>query len=69
MLDADPARLTRNGTVTIPAKGMIMVEGFQGKGCTCRDVSALALVWAIGRLQHELLKTLEAPGGGDVGIG
>lgn len=28
----------------------------------------LHAVWAIGELQRELMKTLERPGGGDVGI-
>ena len=68
MLDADPAKLKKTGTVTITSNG-IVVEGFEADGATCRDVTALAAVWAIGELQRELLKTLEKPGGGRIGIG
>lgn len=71
MLDADEAKLTRFGTVTIGAKNSnchIIVEGFSGEGCGCREVAALALVWAIGELQRELMETLERPGGGNVGV-
>jgi len=71
MLDADKARLTRTGNVTVRSGGgtRILVEGFDGEGCTCRDVSALAMVWAIGVLQRELMETLKAPGGGSCGLG
>ena len=73
MLDAEPARLTKFGTVTVlPSKQgpvQISVEGFEGEGCSCRDVSALACVWAIGELQRELMQTLQRPGGGAVGVG
>jgi len=61
MLDADPAKLTKTGEVIINRKG-ISVNGFSGKGCSCRDVAALGIVWAIGELQKELKLTLEAPG-------
>lgn len=70
MLDANEARLTETGSVTVRTDGRVrvVVEGFSGAGCTCRDVAALAMVWAIGELQRELLKTLQKPGGGSVGI-
>lgn len=67
MLDAEPARLTKTGTVTI-TNGRIDVAGFDADNGTCRDVAALAAVWAIGELQRELLKTLEKPGGGNIVI-
>lgn len=67
MLDAEPAKLTRTGTVTIEA-GRIVVSGFNASGATCRDVAALAAAWAIGELQRELLRTMERPGGGNIGI-
>ena len=73
MLDANPASITKLGKVTIhgnpkPGQNRIVVRGFSGNGTTCRDISALALVWAIGELQRELMETLKAPGGGDVGV-
>lgn len=65
MLDANKAKLNRVGEVVITKSG-ILVHGFDGEGCTCRDVAALALVWAIGELQKDLLATMERPGGGKV---
>ena len=69
MLDTNPAKLTQFGTVTIEGGGRIYVEGFSAEGGSCRDVAALVVVWAIGRLQQELMATLEKPGGGNVCIG
>ena len=63
MLDANPATLTKIGRVLVTDQG-ITVEGFDGDGVTCRDVAALAIVWALGELQRELLLTLERPGAG-----
>jgi hypothetical protein len=68
MLDADPAHLTQHGTVTIHSDGSITVAGFNGQGTTCRDVTALAAVWAIEHLTKELRGTLERPGGGRMRI-
>lgn len=71
-LDADVSKLTRHGTVTIrpdKARGVqVVVEGFDGEGCTCRDVAVQACLWAIGELQREVLRTIEQPGGGSIGI-
>lgn len=67
MLDKDPARLTQFGAVEITQNG-ITVSGFRAENGTCRDVAALAAVWAIGRLQEELMKCLERPGGGNICI-
>lgn len=73
-LDAETSKLTRLGRVTIvpkhAARGtcQILIEEFEGSNCTCRDVAALALVWAIGELQRELARTLEAPGNPNVGV-
>lgn len=70
MLDADEAKLTKTGTVTIGGDSNchVVVEGFEGDGCSCRDVAALAMLWAIGELQRELMGTLERPGGGSCGV-
>lgn len=67
MLDAKPAMLTKTGTVMVEGH-RTTVEGFEGCNASCRDVAALALVWAIGVLQRELQATLEKPGGGNVGV-
>lgn len=67
MLDAETAALSKFGRVTIHANH-IAVDGFEGVNCSCRDVAALAALWAIGELQRELLKTLERPGGGSISI-
>ncbi len=67
-LDAEPIKLTQHGTVTVEA-GSIVVTGFSGDNCSCRDVAVLACIWAIGELQRELLKDVEQPGGGRVAIG
>ncbi|MDE1828616.1 MAG: hypothetical protein KGH65_05650 [Candidatus Micrarchaeota archaeon] len=63
MLDADPAKLTKTGSITI-TDGRIDIEGFEGDGTSCRDVAVLAMCWAIGKLQADLLATIERPGGG-----
>ena len=63
MLDAHPAKLTKIGTVTI-SNGEIRIEGFEGDGTSCRDVGALAMCWAIGKLQADLIATLQRPGAG-----
>lgn len=68
MLDAEHAHLTKTGTVLVEA-GRIVVTGFEGHNASCRDVAALALVWAIGVLQQELRATMEKPGGGNVCVG
>jgi hypothetical protein len=66
MLDADPAVLTKVGKITIIPSGDVRIEGFDGEGCTCRDVAALAMTYAIGVLQRELMAVITAPGGGRV---
>jgi hypothetical protein len=63
-LDQSPVTLARLGTVTIDGQtGRVSVEGFEADGkATCRDVAALAALWAIGELQRQVLLTVEAPG-------
>lgn len=67
MLDAEHAHLTKLGTVTIDENG-IHCEGFDGENCSCRDVAALATLWAIGELQRELMLTMQEPGGGKISV-
>ncbi len=64
MLDANKAQLTKVGTLSI-SSGKIVVSGFDGDGCTCRDISALAIIWAIGQLQSSLLDVVREPGKAD----
>lgn len=65
MLSAEKAKLTAFGKVEITPDG-VRVEGFDADNGTCRDVAALAVTWAIGELQRELLATLQQPGGGNI---
>jgi hypothetical protein len=71
MLDGEEAKLTKTGTVTITSEGRlrVFVEGFSGDNCSCREVAVLAMAWAIGELQRELVATLQKPGGGRCGVG
>jgi hypothetical protein len=64
-LDAQESRLTKIGTVTIKRDGMVIVKGFDGDKCTCRDVVVLALTHAIQVLSRELMADIEKPGGSD----
>lgn len=69
-LDATETRLTEIGSLVIDADGSVMLAGFKGDNCTCRDVATLALAWAIGKLQTELTAQIEKPGGsGNVCVG
>lgn len=66
-LDAKKSELTNFGKITINAgtslsPSLIEIEGFDGEGCTCRDVSVLACIWAIGVLQQEILISVQQPG-------
>jgi hypothetical protein len=71
-LDSKTSRLTKFGTVTVyPDKEhgfRIVVDGFEAEGCTCRDVTVQACLWAIGELQREALRSIEKPGCGSIGI-
>jgi len=71
-LDATTSRLTKVGTVTIhpglEGRTQIVAQGFDGEGCSCRDVAVLACLWAIGELQREVMRTIEQPGGGAIGV-
>ena len=68
MLDGNPAYLQDIGTVTITATG-IEVTGFSAEDGGCREVAVLAAVWALGRLQDELRRTLERVGDNNICIG
>ncbi len=71
-LDAKESSLSKIGVVTINPNAsdgvQIEIKGFDGIGCSCRDVAVQACLWAIGELQREVLKTVESPGGGSIGI-
>lgn len=55
-------RLSRVGTVLMYG-GEIHVEGFEAEGAMCREVLALALLWAIGEMQRDLVELIAVPGG------
>lgn len=61
-------KLTKFGKVTITPEG-ITVSGFEGDGCSCRDVANLAASWAATELSRELHKNIAEPGGGDICVG
>jgi hypothetical protein len=69
-LDAKTSRLIKVGAVTIHPKAeggvQIVAEGFEGTNCSCRDVAVFACMWAIGELQREVMRTIEAPGGDSI---
>lgn len=68
MLDANKAKLTKTGKITITADEII-VEGFEGDGTSCRDLAVLAMMWGIGELQKDVVADLQEPGGGKSCIG
>lgn len=60
--------LRKTGTIRLDAK-KIEIEGFRADDAMCREVAALALIWAIGRLQNELSALVRKPGGtGDTSV-
>jgi hypothetical protein len=68
---SDPAEIVLNriGRVEIEG-GEVILTGFEGDNCSCRDVATLALSYAIGVLQGELDAMIRKPGGtGKTGIG
>lgn len=54
--------LKQIGEIKIDAK-KVRIEGFRADGAMCREVAALAIVWAIGKLQNELSALIRKPGG------
>jgi hypothetical protein len=68
MQTSDAMRITWPGQVIVQ-KEMIVVTGFSTENASCRDLAIMASAWAIGELQREMLKTIERPGGGRIGIG
>ena len=71
-LNAEVSKLIKHGKVTVCAgeEGgvLIVTEGFEVEGGSCRDVSVQACLWAIGELQRETLKAVEKPGGGSISV-
>lgn len=59
MLDTE---LKKTGTVLMH-KGQIYISGFKAENCTCREVAAHSLIWAIGEMQRELTALVNQPGG------
>lgn len=59
MLDT---KMEKAGTLLMH-KGHIYTTGFRVRDCMCREVTAHALLWAIGELQRELAALIGKPGG------
>ena len=66
-LDATRTVLNKFGKITIE-HGEVIIEGFRGHQATCRDVAVLACAYGIGVLQEQMMRTIEQPGGGKIGI-
>jgi len=60
-------KLKKAGTILIH-NGMIHVDGFEADDCMCREVAALAVLWAIGKMQQELVAMIANPGEGNIGM-
>jgi hypothetical protein len=54
--------LSRIGTIQVEG-GEIHLDGFEVDGGSSREVAALALLWAIGHFQEQLLVLIRKPGG------
>lgn len=67
-LDATHSQLTKVGRIVIEG-GHVLVEGFEGDNCSCRDLAVLACMHGMEVLALEARKTIEQPGGGQVVIG
>lgn len=55
-------KLKTIGTITMSELGFD-IEDFDADGASCREVAALAILWAIGELQNELASIVDRPGG------
>jgi hypothetical protein len=62
MRNINPMQINQTGTITI-ADGRIDIEGFEFSNASCREGAIMACAWAIGELQREMLKDIQAPGG------
>lgn len=67
-LDAEESSLTRYGRIVIEG-GEVIVEGFEGKNCSCRDIAVLASAYGIEVLAKEMHDCIRKPGGGKIAIG
>ena len=67
MLDLEPATINIPGEVLVSSRG-VAISLFDCENASCRDLAALAMVWAIGELQRSLLALMEKPGGGNVTV-
>jgi len=67
MLDLEPATINITGEVRVSSRG-VAISLFDCENASCRDLAALAMVWAIGELQRNLLALMEKPGGGNVTV-
>ena len=63
--NVEEMKIVQHGTVTI-GPDEIAVSGFEGHKTTCRELSIMAYAWAIGELQREMLKSIVAPGAGNI---
>lgn len=55
-------RLRKSGTILMH-KGQIHIDGFEADHTSCREIAILAMIWAIGELQEEIVADIAVPGG------
>jgi len=55
-------RLNKIGTILMH-KQQIHIDGFDADDVSCREIAILAMIWAIGELQREVVADIAAPGG------
>lgn len=68
-LDATEVKLTKTGRIEINEDGFVVLSGFAGENCSCRDVAVLAMCHGLEVLAREVRATIEKPGGGNNGVG
>lgn len=59
MLDT---KLSETGTILMHG-GHIYIAGFSADDCSCREVAAHAMLWAIAECQRELAELINGPAG------
>ncbi|MEJ5030045.1 hypothetical protein [Comamonas sp. MYb69] len=61
-LDATHSHITKLGRIVISEGGEVTVQGFEGEGCSCRDLAAQACIYGARVLMEQALKVIEQPG-------
>ena len=65
-LTTDKTSLTKVGRISIEPSGQIVVEGFDAKNASCRDLAVLACLHGAEVLLRQARLAVEEPGLGNV---